>query len=119
MYWVIEKDSNWLIICELCWKSFNKLWSHIRMTHNMLTSDYRKQFGIDVSWRLMSDTSIALASKRNKENYDTVVTENLVDKWVDTRYIKWHEWRTYNKMREQTKIRLYNKKNCRWEKQST
>jgi len=108
MNWVIEHDVNWLPICKLCGKSFNKLWSHLRMTHKILTSEYRKQFWLDKCARLMSKYSIELAKKRNKENYELVVTENLINKWVKTRYKNWDKWRTRDKIRTQTALRLSN-----------
>ena len=110
MNWVIEHDVNSLPICKVCGKSFNKLWSHIRMTHKMLTSQYRIQFWLDNNARLMSKTSIVLASKRNKENYDLVVTENLLSRWINTRYKDWDPGRTKDKVREQTRIRLSHNK---------
>lgn len=114
MNWVIETDGEWKIICKICGKSFNKLWAHLKETHKLLTSDYRKQFWLDQKARLMSESSIALASKRNKENYDRVVTDNLIAKWVDTRFKVWDVGRTKDKIREQTKIRLSHKQNKQW-----
>lgn len=108
MNWVIEYDSDWLVICKICNKSFNKLWWHIRMKHNMLTIEYRKQFWLDNKARLMSESSILLARKNNKDNYNLVVTDNLLNKWKGTRYKLWYKWRTRNQIREQTRIRLQN-----------
>ena len=110
MYWEIEKDSSWKIICAICWKSFNKLWLHIYYKHNMTTDNYREKFWLDQCSRLMSESSISLARKRNKENYELVVKENLIKWWKKTRYNIWHKWRTKDKLIQQTIIRLSNNK---------
>jgi hypothetical protein len=101
-YIPVRYDTEWKVICELCDKSFNKLWSHLRMTHRMLTSDYRKQFWLDRCAKLMSEFSIDLARERNKENYELVVKENLIARWVKTRYKEGDKWRTLDKMSPQT-----------------
>ena len=106
MYKPVRYDIHWLVICELCEKSYNKLWVHIRNTHEILTSEYRKMFGLDKKARLMSEESIELARSKNKENFKKVVLENLVKKWAETRFKDWHKWRTRDKVSEQTMDRL-------------
>ena len=107
--WVIRKDSNWLIICELCGKSFNKLGSHLRMTEKIRTSEYRKQFWLMSRVRLMSDESIEKARQRNLENKELVVNKNLLKYWVGTRFKKWSKGRTRDMLSEQWLRRLQRK----------
>lgn len=106
IYKKVRYDEDWLVICELCWGSYNKLGCHIRLKHNILTRDYRKMFWLDNNARLMSKASIELARKRNRENYDKVVVQNLIKKGVNTRYYIWHEWRFREKCSPQTMARL-------------
>lgn len=108
MLWVVQYDYEGKVVCELCWLSFNKLWVHIRNSHDMLTKDYRKQCWLDMKTRLMSEASIELARRRNKENFDLVVKDNLLNLWVSTRYKDWHKWRTKESVSIQSFNRLKN-----------
>jgi len=109
-YKPVQKDDNWLIICELCGEPFNKLGSHIYWWHKMLTSQYRQMFGLNANTRLMSDESIEIARYNNEINKDIVIKENLIKKWINTRYKKGHEWRTLEKIAPQEYQRLLNNK---------
>lgn len=103
---ILRRDNRWRVICDICWLSFNKLWGHIRYAHEILASDYKLIFWLDNKQSLMSKSSIALARQRNLENYDLVVTQNLIARWDKTRFKEWSKWRTLDKCSTQTLLRL-------------
>lgn len=108
MYWQIEYDIDWLPICEICGKSFKKLLTHIVQKHNISAKEYKINQWLDINkWICCNETKLLL-QKRIKENYDIVVIDNLINKWKQTRFIKWNSlWKKYTS--EQTKQRLKTK----------
>jgi hypothetical protein len=104
MYWKLEYDLEWKCICELCQKSFNKLWSHLRMTHKMLAKDYKKQFWLDVRKWLLSEYSYKKLKDNNDKYFNLVVTENLINGWIKNRFKSNHWKKKY--FSEETKIRM-------------
>lgn len=108
----IEYDKNGLPKCHICGKSFKKLMSHVWQKHNMLSYEYKKHFGLETTKSIMWKGSVELARKRNLENYDKVVTENLLKKGQDTRFKKGHKGRT----KDQVSLRTERKLKENWEK---
>lgn len=82
-------DWEWKIICELCWKSFNKVIAHIWQKHKLSWKQYRVMFWLSMRWWLMSQQSYQLAKDNNEANYDEVVVNNLLNKGSNTRFKNW------------------------------
>lgn len=108
----IKYDKEGKPICHICGKSFKKLMSHVWQKHNMFSYEYKKTFGLETTKSIMWKGSVELARKRNLDNYDKVVTENLLKKGQDTRFKKGHKGRTKDQISIMTERKL--KEN--WEK---
>lgn len=106
MKWVVQYDETGLVICEICGKSFKKLWSHLRWWHKILTEDYKREQWLNQSQSLMCTESIELARANNKENYELVVGENLKTAGVNTRFKKWYKGRPKSKISIQEMNRI-------------
>lgn len=108
MLWIIDYDIDWLPICEICGQSFKKLLCHVYQKHNITAKEYKINQWLDIrKWICCNETKLLL-QKRIKENYDLVVTDNLINKWKQTRFVKWNTlWKKYTS--EQTKQRLKTK----------
>ena len=106
MYKPVRYDSEGKPICEICNKSFNRLWSHAYRTHWLTANEYRKKFWLDMRQKLTSAESSELSRQHLLDNYEKCCKVNLVTKWVSTRFKPWDEWRTRSKMSEQTKLRI-------------
>lgn len=42
----VEHDIQGKVICHICGRSYTRLGSHIRESHNMTISEYKEQFGL-------------------------------------------------------------------------
>lgn len=108
MYWQVEYDSDWLPICEICGKSFRKLWSHAYNWHQIKARDYKIMFWLDVKKWICCAETIKILQEHSKANYPIVVEENLLVKWVDSRFTPWTKWKKAY-VSEQTKVMLRTK----------
>ena len=43
---VVAKDDNGKIICHICGRSYNRLGSHIKESHQMTIKEYKEEFGL-------------------------------------------------------------------------
>lgn len=93
-------------ICHVCGKAYHKILAHSWQVHNLSAYDYKKQFGLETSYGIMSEESTKLARKRVYENYDTSIKENLLEKGTETRFKEGHEGRTKDQVSEQTRREL-------------
>jgi hypothetical protein len=93
-------------ICHICGRAYKKLMSHVRHTHEMTESEYKKEFGLNSTKGIMCEESRELARKRALENYDNSILENLLSKGEATRFQTGSGGRTKEKVREQTRIVL-------------
>lgn len=93
-------------ICHICGKAYNKVLSHAYHIHEIRAREYKEEFGLDVIKGIMSEESTELASKRNEENRELVVKENLVKKGKETRFEIGNKGRTKDQVSEQTRRRL-------------
>lgn len=80
--------------------------SHVRQIHKMESREYKERFGLDVGKGIMCEESVEIARKRNLENYDVVVVQNLIKNGTYTRFAKGHVGRTKNMISEQTRQAL-------------
>lgn len=108
---VIELDEDGLPICHICGLAIKKLMSHVRQRHNMTAYEYKIKFGLYTGKGIMSNSSTMLARKRNLENYNSVVTENLLKKGTATRFSLGATGRlkTSVSLQELKRIRLMNR----------
>ena len=86
----IAYDPKGTPICHICGKSYKKLMAHVNQVHKLTQEEYKKKFGLDLGKGIMCKSSTELARKRNKENYDTVVKQNLLEKGKETRFEEGH-----------------------------
>jgi hypothetical protein len=90
-------------ICHICGRAFRKLLSHVWQKHDMTKREYKEQFGLYTSKGLCAESTAEKLREAVKENYDLVVTENLIKEGVSTRYKEGHEGRTNEKVSPQLK----------------
>ena len=103
MKWVIEYDNNWLPICEICWKSFKKLITHVIQKHNMTWVEYKKMFWLDLWIWIMCEESKKLAKDNILQNWQQCVVDNL-SKWEPLRFKPYHRSKSY--FSEQSRLRI-------------
>lgn len=98
-------------ICHICCKAYDKVLAHVWQVHKLSAREYKRDYGLDVIKGIMSEESTEIARQRNKENYDLVVEENLLDKGEETRFKEGFKGRTRDQMSEQTRRRLVKQAN--------
>lgn len=106
MYGVIEYDENGLIKCEICGLYFARPTAHARQKHNITAKEYKKQFGLDNKKGVISKYSAQLSRDRVMENYDRVVSENLISGGIKSRFKEGDSGRTKDQVSAQTRARL-------------
>ena len=42
----IERDENGNVICHICGRSYKRLGSHVKESHNMTIDEYKEEFGL-------------------------------------------------------------------------
>lgn len=89
-YGVIGYDPEGKPICHICGRSYKKLISHVIQQHHISQEEYKTQFGLDKSKGIMCEESTQIARQRNKEHYEKVVKENLLEKGKETRFEEGH-----------------------------
>lgn len=105
-YGEIQYDVNGNPICHICGKSFPKLGAHIWNGHKMRTREYCQIFGLNVGKGICSNEYAMKMREYAYQNYDVVISENLIKEGKRTRFRKGSEGRTREKMSEQTKRAL-------------
>ena len=105
-YGIIEYDKHGNPICEVCQRGYARVCSHVRQKHGMTAREYKHKFGFDQVKGIASQESHILARRRVMENYDLVVTKNLVKNGKKTRFKKGDPGRTRDQVSEETRIRL-------------
>mgnify|MGYP003002926389 CR=1 FL=1 len=105
-YGEIQYDVNGNPICHICGKSFPKLGAHIWNGHKMRTREYCQIFGLNVGKGICSNEYAMKMREYAYQNYDVVISENLIKDGKRTRFRKGSEGRTREKMSEQTKRAL-------------
>jgi len=108
MYGIIEYNSEGKPKCEICQKHFDRVVSHVRQVHGLNATEYKIEFGFDRKKGICSKTSAEKTRVKTIENYDKVISENLVIGGAKTRFKKGHKGRTIDKVSQQTMNRLIN-----------
>ena len=93
-------------ICEECGLAFDRVVSHIRQAHNMDGRQYKKKYGLDLKKGICSAQSAEKSRIQNKINFDLVVTQNLIEKGENSRYVKGSSGYKKEYVSEQTRQRL-------------
>lgn len=105
-YGKVIYDEDDKVVCGICNKSYKKLLSHVLQTHKLTGNEYREMFGLDKGVGLIAKDTKKRLQEAVKKNYDTVITENLINKGKNTRLKKGYTGRTKDMIREQTRQRL-------------
>jgi hypothetical protein len=105
-YGIVEYDKEGKPICEICKKSFKRVLSHVRQKHDMNEREYKKKYGLDLNKGICSKESSELSRERVMENYDKVVTKNLVKGGSKSRFKDGSKGRVKANVSQQTRIAL-------------
>ena len=103
---VVKYDQAGNPVCEICGKSYARLMTHVRQKHDMTAYEYKKQFGLCTTKSVMNELSRKKSRLAALRNYDKVVTENLIEGGIQTRYEKGSKGRTRDMLCEQSIIIL-------------
>lgn len=95
-------------ICHICGESFDRLNIHIRQRHGLYVSDYKRCFGLNVSRSLISKEQKCIMRQHTMNNYDKVVTVNLIVKGEKTRFKNGSVGRIKEKIAPEEMARLKN-----------
>jgi hypothetical protein len=106
MYGVIEYNSEDKPKCEICGRYFDRVLSHVRMSHKMNERDYKTQFGFDVKKGICSERSAEKSRLKTLINYDLCIKKNLLHSGTNSRFKAGSKGRTKDQLSEQSKIRL-------------
>ena len=82
---VIQKDENGYVICHICGRSYKRLGSHIKESHNMTIAEYKEQFGICTRTKTTEDS---YSKTMKKHALDNDMDKQLLDKGKNTRIKK-------------------------------
>jgi hypothetical protein len=105
-YGTIEYDEDGKPMCEICGKHFHRVIYHVRQKHDMNERDYKKEFGFDVKKGICSLESKDKSRKAVFDNYDKVVSNNLIEKGAKSRFKVGSQGRTKDMVSAQTKKML-------------
>jgi len=108
-YGIIEYNDDGHLKCELCGNFFNRLSNHLRYTHRMTSGDYKATFGLNIKQALWSKADSLKQREKTLSHYDQCIKKNLIDSPGRNSFKKGHPGRTKDKVREQTRIMLYNR----------
>ncbi len=96
---------------------YNKVGGHVRYAHKITAREYKRRCGYDVIKGLLSPKSRDIARKRNSENYDKVVGQNLLKKGKDSRFAVGKKFnykrsrQTLERLKQQSFLKLEKTKN--------
>ena len=96
---VVEYDDQGRVICHICGRAYEKLSNHIIYRHKLTVKEYKKKFELNDCTGLASDLVKQKLRDKVKQNYDSVVKENLISNGKNTRYKKGCRGRTKDKVR--------------------
>jgi hypothetical protein len=106
MYGKIEYNDLGMPKCEICGKYYDRVVCHVRQKHGLNEKEYKKRFGFDSKKGICSYTSSQISREKVFENYDKLVTKNLLEGGEKSRYKNGSRGRTKEKVSEQTRQRL-------------
>ena len=102
----VAYDNQGRVICHICGRAFHKVLTHCKQRHGLTAYEYKKMFGLDVKKGLTSNYTKEKLRKSVQDNYDKVVSENLIKGGKKTRFINGSKGRTKDKVSLQTLKRL-------------
>ena len=105
-YGEVIKNPDGTLVCHICGKSFRKLGSHVYMSHDMTSREYKIMYGLDVQKGLITDEHRDTLHDLNSKHFDLVVRKNLIEGGKKTRFSKNSPGRTKDMISEQTKRKL-------------
>jgi hypothetical protein len=108
-YGQIEYNLAGLPKCEICNQYYHRVLCHVRQKHHMTEREYKKMFGFDLIRGITSLVSKEKSRAAVLNNFETVVTKNLLCKGKDSRFKNGHTGRTKELVSKQTQIRLKNR----------
>jgi hypothetical protein len=73
-------------VCHICGKSFKKLLSHVWQKHELSAEEYKEMFGLEKRRGIMNEEAREVLRQRVKENYDLVVSQNLLKGGQQSRF---------------------------------
>lgn len=79
---VIEKDKRGYVICHICGQAYRRLGSHVKESHNMTISEYKKEFGLCECCRTTEDD---YSGKMREHAYRNNMPERLLISGMNTR----------------------------------
>lgn len=78
----IQKDDNGYVICHICGKSYRRLGSHVRESHDMTVAEYKETFGL---CRSAKTTEMSYSNKMHNYSYNRGTPEMLIKAGINTR----------------------------------
>ena len=107
---VVAKDENGRVICHICGRSFTRLGSHVRESHEMTISEYKEAFGLCRSART---TETTYSEKMRESAYINNMPERLAMVGVQTRIKPGEKLREGIRGRTQETIYKMNRRNTK------
>jgi hypothetical protein len=102
----IETNGEGLVMCKICGEYFHRVCSHTRQRHNVSAREYKKIFGLESKKGICSEISRKLSSDIAKQDKNGVISKNLLEDGVKSRFAMGNEGRTKKKLRPQTLMAL-------------
>ena len=104
---MIEKDDKGYVICHICGRSYKRLGSHAKESHNLTIEQYKEKFGLCRNARTTEDKY----SKVMKQHaYDNNMPAMLTEKGKRTRLTSTNKLHCKSKVRLQEIIDKRNRK---------
>jgi hypothetical protein len=102
----VKYDDKGLPLCHICGKSFRKLLNHVWQKHGIYEKEYKLTFGLDTGKGICCQETRERLQQAIKDNYDIVVSDNLLKNGSRTRFKSGGMGRTRDKLSEQSRRRL-------------
>ena len=87
----IIRDDKSLFCCPFCGEWFRALAYHTRQKHGIKAKELRQMMGLKSNYQLITPDLKSRHKEIVKDNFDTHVKNNLINKGNKTRYLKGHE----------------------------
>lgn len=97
----ISYDNEGKLICHICGRAFKKLASHAYNGHGINAYTYKEMFDLNNNAGLLIESTKEILREHSKNNYETVIKENLLNKGKNSRFKKGSKGRTRDQVRLQ------------------
>ncbi len=74
---MLKKNSQGLVVCNICGGAFKKLGAHTYQAHGTTIAEYKEMFGINRNARTTSDDYADKMRGLNSKYFDIVVKEKI------------------------------------------